>query len=84
MATKKTATSKKKDVSSGSAPLKEEVIEKAKAATVPQTGELCMRYIDKSNVSMSDNPKFKKYDPNASKVVPEGMKRYDASTVLPV
>ena len=51
---------------------------------VTRVSEMCMRWTDKSTVRMSDNPKFKKYDPEASKLVPEGMKRVDASTVLPV
>lgn len=45
--------------------------------------ELCLRHIDKTTVQMSDNPEFPTYDPEGSNAVPKGMKRYDASTVLP-
>ena len=80
--TKKVSKKKapRKDVQKGTMPLKEAVIDKAR---YPAKAEKCLRYIDKSNVAMSSDPRFKKYDPKASIVVPEGMKKIDASTILP-
>ena len=45
--------------------------------------ESCLRHVDKTTVQMSSNPEFPKYDPEGANAVPKGMKRIDASTVVP-
>jgi hypothetical protein len=75
-ASKKKTSRKKKSTQPSATPKIEQKIE--------TVAELCARHIDPNTIALSDNPKFKKWNPEAAESLPKGTKRVDANTIVTV